>query len=229
MKKYAFILLLSIGALLVSCHKPDEPIRFSILGDSYSTFQGYVDPDSNDVWGYYENIHVTDVRQMWWWQLADSTGWQVEKNNSFSGSLICNMDYANYYGQHSFLRRMNDLGNPDVIFIFGGTNDVWDEAPLGEYVFSDWTEEQLCTFRPALACLFSTLKVCYPKVQLYFMLDLSLDDGFVASVHRIAQVYDVVCIDLYYVEKDWNHPSIAGQTIIAQEVMDALVFDALTF
>lgn len=229
MRKYAIVLGVLFTALFVSCTKTEETTRFSVLGDSYSTFDGYVDPDSNDVWAYYENIHVTDVRQMWWWQLADSTGWQIEKNNSFSGSLICNMNYANYYGAHSFLRRMNNLGNPNVIFIFGGTNDVWDEAPLGDFVFSDWTDEQLCTFRPALAYLFSSLKVLYPTAKLYFMLDLSLDDGYVASVHRIAQAYDVVCIDLYYVEKDWSHPTIAGQTIIAQEVIDALLFDAVTF
>ena len=214
---------------MVSCGKDPEPVRFSILGDSYSTFEGYVDPESNDVWSYYENINVTDVGQMWWRQLADSTGWQVEKNNSFSGSLICDMDYQNYYGPHSFLRRMNDLGNPDVIFIFGGTNDVWNEAPLGEYVFANWTDEQLCTFRPALACLFYSMKCRYGKAKLYFMVDLSLDDAYIASIHRIAQCYGVECIDLYYVEKDWNHPTIEGQTIIAQQVLEILRQDAVIF
>ena len=219
-------------ALLSSCGKdpqPSQDIRFSILGDSYSTFEGYVDPESNDVWGLYDTIGVTDVRQMWWWQLVDSTGWQLEKNNSFSGSLICNMNYANYFGPHSFLRRMDDLGNPDVIFVFGGTNDVWDEAPLGDYVFSYWTEEQLCTFRPALACLFYRLKNRYSNAKLYFMIDLSLDDAYIASIHRIAHYYDVECIDLYYVEKDWNHPTIAGQTIIDQQVLEALILDGVIF
>ena len=229
MKKYTLLLVVAYAALFASCKKDTEPIRFSVLGDSYSTFNGYVDPDTNDVWPFYENIHVTDVSQMWWRQLADSTGWQVEKNNSFSGSLICNMDYANYFGPHSFLRRMDDLGNPDCIFVFGGTNDVWDQAPLGDYVFGSWTEEQLCTFRPAVACLFFRLKNRYPRAKIYFMLDLSLDDGYVAAVHRIAKFYDVECIDLYYVDKDWNHPTIEGQTIIAQQVMEALAFDALIF
>lgn len=222
-------MVLALAVLCASCHKIEEPIRFSVLGDSYSTFEGYVDPATNDVWTYYENINVTDVGQMWWRQLADSTGWQVEKNNSFSGSLICNMNHANYFGPHSFLRRMDDLGNPDYIFIFGGTNDVWDEAPLGDYVFEDWTEEQLCTYRPALACLFSRMKTRYCKAKLYFMLDLSLDDAYVASTHRIAQHYDVECIDLYDVDKDWNHPTIAGQTIIANQVMEALAYDGVVF
>ena len=229
MKKLVVIAIASLAVLFASCHKTEEPIRFSILGDSYSTFQNHVDPDSNDVWPYYENIHVTDVSQMWWWQLVDSTGWQLEKNNSFSGSLICNMDYHGYYGAHSFLRRMDDLGNPDYIFIFGGTNDVWDEAPLGDYVFGSWTEEQLCTFRPAVACLLSSMKEKFGKAKLYFMVDLSLDDAYVAAIHRIADRYHVECIDLYNVDKDWNHPTIAGQTIIAQQVMEALSLDGVIF
>lgn len=222
--------LMVVATMLSSCVKdPDPAIRFSILGDSYSAYEGYVDPLSNDVWPLYDTIGVTEVGQMWWRQLADSTGWQVEKNNSFSGSLISNMNYANYFGPHSFLHRMDDLGNPDVIFIFGGTNDVWDQVPLGDFVFENWTEEQLCTFRPAVACLFSRLKSRYPKAKLFFMLDLSLDEGYVAAVHRIAQCYDVECIDLYYVEKDWAHPTIAGQTIIARQVLESLILDAFTF
>jgi len=226
-----FLMLIVVAATLGSCSKDPESqeIRFSILGDSYSTFEGYVDPGTNDVWPYYEDIHVTDVGQMWWHQLADSTGWRLDKNNSFSGSLICNMNYGDYFGPYSFIHRMNDLGNPDYIFIFGGTNDVWDEAPLGDFVFEDWTEEQLCTFRPAVAYLFAGLKNRYPQAALYFMMDLSLDEAYIAAVHLIAAHYHVPCIDLYDVDKDWHHPSIAGQTIIAQQLLEALALDGVIF
>lgn len=232
MRRYAIILGACFVVFFASCHKIEEPIRFSILGDSYSTFEGYVNPESNDVWYHYppDNYNdVTEVNQMWWWQLVDSIGWQLEKNNSFSGSFICNMDYVNYYGAHSFLRRMDDLGNPNVIFVFGGTNDVVFHAPLGDFVFEDWTEEQLCTFRPALAYLFFELKKRYSQAKLYFMLDLSLDDAFIAATHRIAQYYDVQCVDLHDIEKYWNHPTIAGQTTIAQQVLNALALDGFIF
>jgi hypothetical protein len=62
------LLVLSIVAMMTSCVKtPVQPqdIRFSILGDSYSTFEGYVDPETNDVW-HYDMIGVTDVSQVWW-------------------------------------------------------------------------------------------------------------------------------------------------------------------
>ena len=223
--KKAFYLLASLILLLSSCGKdpqPDPIKSFSVLGDSYSTFEGYVDPETNDVWTYYETIGVTEVEQLWWYQVGQSTGWTLEKNNSFSGSLICNMNHANYYGPHSFLRRMDDLGNPDVIFVFGGTNDMWDEAPMGEFIYDDWTEEDLCSFRPALAYLFDGLKRLYPKAKLYFMADTALGEEFMESVHQITRVYEVPCIDLRGIEKDWAHPNAQGMTSIASQVIAAL-------
>ena len=208
--------------LLASCRQPEEPIRFSVLGDSYSTFQGYVSPSTNDVWYPHEMLDVTEPYQMWWWMVADSTGWQLERNNSFSGSFVCNMDFLDYFGPHSFLRRMDDLGNPDVIFVFGGANDAIYDAPLGEFVFDDWTEEQLLTFRPAAACLLSGLKDRYPKARLLLLVDLSLEDAIVASLHRIASHYQVECVDLYDIDKIWNHPTVMGQSEIAMQVLEAL-------
>ena len=221
--------------LFTSCVKdplPQEPedpdpvlpteIHFSILGDSYSTFQGYVTPGSNDVWPYYENIGVTEVGQMWWYQVSQATGWILDCNNSFSGSLISNMNYGNYFGPHSFLRRMDDLGDPDVILVFGGTNDIWDGVPMGEYLYGNWTEEGLCTFRPALACLFDGLRSHYPKAKIWFMADCVLGDEFLESVHTIATHYEVPCIELRDITKDWDHPNVAGMTDIATQVLAAV-------
>lgn len=210
-----------------------EPIRFSILGDSYSSYEGYVEPDSNDVW-HYDQIGLTGVEQMWWAIVSDSTGWVLEKNNSFSGALICNYDgfgAGSYYAPNSFLRRMDNLGNPDVIFILGGTNDVWNDAPFGDYVYSDWTEEQLCSYRPALAYLFDNLQRLYPNAKLYFVLETNPCPGgiseearldLIGSTHRIANHYNVDFIDLYDVHKVWWHPDVKGQKNIADQVLEFL-------
>ena len=90
--------LFALVIIMSACVKTPEPIRFSILGDSYSSYEGYVHPDSNDVYPYH-NIGLTGVEQMWWAQVADSTGWILERNNSFSGALMCNYDYVDYYGK----------------------------------------------------------------------------------------------------------------------------------
>lgn len=219
--RFSFSLVL-LGLLLSSCTKDpmpegDEVVRFSVLGDSYSTFEGYVDPETNDVWSYYDTIGVTSVEQMWWYQLAQNMGWVMEKNNSFSGSLISNRDAGGYYGPHSFIHRMDDLGDPDYILVFGGTNDMWQEVPMGDYIYSGWTDEDLCSFRPALAYLFVNLRALYPDAVLVFMADAELGDEFLDSVHLIADHYGVWCADLVDIDKMWNHPSAKGMSKIARD------------
>lgn len=238
MKRLIPILVMSLAVLMSACVKPPQPkdIKFSILGDSYSTFEGYVHPETNDVW-HYDSIGVTSAEQMWWFKVANKMGWALELNNSFCGSLVCNHSNFNagsYYAPNSFLRRMNNLGNPDVIFILGGVNDVWVGAPFGDYVYSDWTEEQLCTIRPALACLFDGLKRLYPGAKLYFMTDLDFCPGgiddqlrreYIESVHRIANHYHVDYIDLHDVQKTWWHPNVQGQENIANQMIELLKTD----
>ena len=234
--KKSTLALVALAILMSACTKPNDPkeIRFSILGDSFSAFKGYVYPDSNDAWYSpppHNNINVTQVEQMWWHKVATEMGWMLDKNNSFSGSLICNFWGYNagpYYSPHSFIRRMDNLGNPDVIFILGGTNDVWNGAYYGDFVYSDWTEGQLEQYRPALAYLFENLKQLYPKAIVYFMIDTSLADFdqtgqlFVESAHTIARHYGIDCIDLHDIHKEWAHPDAEGQNDIAEQVLDYL-------
>lgn len=235
--------ILTMAILMSACVKPNDPnnpsdpdgIHFSVLGDSYSAFEGFVDPENNDVW-VYNQIGVTSVEQMWWHQVAVGMGWVMDKNNSFSGSLVSNysdFDSGGYYAQHSFLRRMDNLFDSDVIFILGGANDVYREAPFGDYVYADWTDEQLCKFRPALAYMLDYLKRRYPNSKLYFLLETSpfpalipeetrLD--FIESTHRITNHYGVDCIDLT-IHKDWEHPDVQGQQDIARQVLEVLGVD----
>jgi hypothetical protein len=230
--KKSTLALVTLAILVSACTKPNDPkeIHFSILGDSFSTFEGYVTPDANDVW-YYERIGVTSVEQMWWHKMASEMEWILDKNNSFSGSLICNFWGFNaglYYKPHSFINRMDNLGDPDVIFIQGGTNDVWNGAYHGEFVYSDWTEGDLEYYRPALAYLFENLKQLYPKAIVYLMIDTSLADFdqtgqlFVESAHTIARHYGIDCIDLHDIHKEWAHPDAEGQNDIAEQVLDYL-------
>lgn len=235
MKVRLFLLATLSAIALASCNKDSEQIPqeicFSVLGDSYSAMEGYVDPEDNDCWGNYPVIGVTDPTQMWWYQVAEGTGWIMDKNNSFSGSLVCNMDVEHYYGAHSFIRRMDDLGTPDVIFVFGATNDVFNKVPLGECVYSDWTDEQLCTFRPGLAYLYDNLGKMYPQAKLFFLVDLDLCSGgvaveirdeFIDAIHEVSDHYHVKCIDLEKIHKKRWHPDPYGQKQIAKQVIKAV-------
>ena len=211
----------------MSCTKDptEKETSFSILGDSYSTFEGFVTPESNDVWYNLppdNYINVTNVSQMWWWQVQKAMNWELDHNNSFSGTLVCNYDTTGYYEDHSFIKRADDLGNPDVIFVFGGTNDLWQNAPLGDFQYNDWTDEDLCLFRPGLAFLCAKLKRSYPTAKIYFMVDMQLGQEIVDSFHTIIAHYQVNYIDLYGIDKDWDHPTVFGMKSIADQTIAAI-------
>lgn len=226
-RKFWHLALFAITVTLMSCTKEPivKEISYSVLGDSFSTFEGYVSPSTNDVWYKMppnNYINVTSVNQTWWHQVQDTMDWKLDRNNSFSGSVLCNYDTTNYYGPHSFIRRANDLGNPDVIFVFGGTNDLWQNAPLGNYQYGGWTDDDLCEFRPGLAYLCQTLKQTYPSAAIYFLIDMELGAEIVDSFHTVAAHYQVHYVDLFDISKEWRHPNTEGMKSIATQTIRAV-------
>ena len=76
------------------------------------------------------------------------------------------------------------------------------------------------------------MKRLYPKAKIYFVLETDPCPGgiseetqlnLIGSTHRIANHYNVDCIDLYDVHKKWWHPDVQGQKNIADQVLDFLV------
>ncbi len=80
-----------------------------ILGDSYSTFKGYI-PDGYAIYYSEEETDKTDVRNVtetWWHQLISETNSTLVLNNSWSGSTICYSGWHNTDSSqtHSFIYR----------------------------------------------------------------------------------------------------------------------------
>ena len=63
-----------------------DGMKVSILGDSYSTFQGYLYPESNRTYYPNEKTGVTEVSQTWWNLFIKEQNLKLECNNSYSGS-----------------------------------------------------------------------------------------------------------------------------------------------
>lgn len=196
----------------------------SILGDSYSTFEGYMTPDTNVLWyrlppNQEKKNDVSRVEETWWYQLIDTLGWRLEVNNSYSGATICHTGYRKEdYSDRSFVTRMNSLGHPDVILVFGATNDSWAKSPIGEYAYADWTKDDLYSFRPAMACLLDGLRRLYPDAELHFILNTELREEINESVRTICAHYGVHVIELADIDKQRGHPSVAGMAAIARQV-----------
>lgn len=222
MKKISSLLLFALFALSAFAQKPS----ISILGDSYSTFEGYVTPSTNEMWYYEESgnrTDVNDVRQTWWWQVANEGGYKLCVNNSYSGSTIGYRGYdGNDYADRSFITRMDALGTPDVLLVFGATNDSWAGEPVGEYKYSGWTKGDFYTFRPAMAYMLQHIVNRYTNTEIYFILNTELRDDITESCKTICQHYGVPCIILHDIDKINGHPSIKGMRAISQQILKAI-------
>lgn len=220
MKKF---FLLPMALLLGMMAWAQGPKRVSILGDSYSTFQGYLTPDTNEIW-YFANAHdtlrtdVETVDDTWWHQLIADNGYTLERNNSYSGSTIC---YRGYRGEdyklRSFVNRMDNLGNPDLILVFGATNDCWAKVPEGRDGDSD-----MYTFRPAMAVLLQSLPKLYPNAEIRFILNDIIDGDIRDAVIQLCERYGIECIRLKNISKRQGHPDKAGMKEISRQVGVAL-------
>ena len=116
--------------------------KVSIIGDSISTFKGWSDSSKGNAYYPRTDCDVTYVNQTWWHRLIYnymSTG-VFEKNISAGNTTIVQNttgDKSEYWYGWDFGTRVQNLGlgDPDVIMVFGGTNDY------GHTLYDDTTEE----------------------------------------------------------------------------------------
>ena len=222
MKKNELLFILATVLLVVSCGTP----RISFLGDSYTTFEGYI-PEGNAVWYYNPpDTSFTDVfsvEQTWWHQVVTEGNYKMVVNESYSGATI---SYTGYDGldftDRSFITRLPRVGSPDVLVILGGTNDSWAGAPVGEYKYEDFQTEDLYYYRPALAKLIQDARQQYPKARLLFVMNSELREDITESSREICEYYGVPFLQLHDIEKKAGHPTIEGMKSIASQVLPAL-------
>lgn len=219
MKKLSLTLLtlLMVGVAMA------QTKSVSILGDSYSTYEGFMTPSTNELWYYGKNgdkkTDVKNVRQTWWHQVISENGWRLCINNSYSGATVSYTGYdGNDYSARSFNTRMDNLGQPDIIFVFGATNDSWAGTPIGEYKYDNITYGDLYQFRPALARMLQWMTDRYINTEIYFLLNNDLRDEIDESVKTICAHYNVPVIELTDIDKISGHPSVKGMRQIADQV-----------
>lgn len=217
------ICLLTLALFLAAAvAAPAQTKKVSILGDSYSTYHGY-NPEGYAP--FYPDGHndVSSVDQTWWSLYIKAKGYELEKNNSWGGTTICGTGFFNRDVTAScFLSRVYMLGDPDIIFVFGGTNDAWQRSPIGEYQYSGWTKKDCMTFRPALACLLDTLMKLYPEAKICSILNSELREEINESMRTICAHYNVQLIELHDVEKQNGHPSISGMQSICDQLLEVV-------
>ena len=227
-----------------------EKLKISIMGDSYSTYEGWSNKDiagnANNYYVYYpagdNGTDITSVEKTWWYMLCQKPEFELEISNSFSSSVVSNTWYGakNVAGTDlSFMNRVGKNaygvdynGDPDIILVFGGTNDCWAGVKMGDYVYEDWTAEDLKCFRPALSKLFTSLAELYPNAKVYNITNSGtsgapgLTTTIVESIQYVCKHHKVPNIILKNIEKKDNHPTYKGMKAICEQIYAVLTGDA---
>lgn len=199
----------------------------SILGDSYSTFEGFVEPSTNELWYFAKpksrQTDVNDVKQTWWHRFITDNGYLLEKNNSYSGATVSTTGYqGNDYSDRSFITRMKNIGSPDMILIFGATNDSWAGSPIGEFNWNDIYGGNMKEFRPALAYMLSYLKNRHPNAEIIYLINDGLKQEITSSIIEACRHFGIPYVEFHDIDKTAGHPNVNGMRQISEQLTEAL-------
>ena len=204
------------------------------MGDSYSTFKGYV-PEGYAIY-YSENerpeTDVTQVSQTWWYQVVEKADLKLVLNNSWSGSTIGYTGYNNTdcSKSSSFIYRLRQLiendffakNQIDTVFVFGGTNDSWSNAPLGEIKYSDWEEKDLFSVLPAVCYFLNLLKETLPQTKIYCLINTEIKPEIASCMKNACEKYHITPITFNSIDKKCGHPTIQGMKNIKDSVLKVM-------
>ena len=220
--------------------KPFEGRTYSVLGNSISTFEGYI-PSGFANW--YKTSQMS-VNSTWWMRFGALSGATFEKNASWSGSTVCTSDPSKDNSFFGSDLRTGALGKPDFILIAGGTND-WGCGfyPLGEYRSSP--PFSLDTFRGAYSYLLDKLRTSCPDAKIVCMSILPRSNGLAAknsqgwsindanaSIKKIAGDFGAAYVnfdncgmesDIWKYTIDGLHPNMEGMRLIAKHLLAEMV------
>lgn len=201
-----------------------------IFGDSYSTFDGYIPEGYAAYYSENENSEtdVKKVYQTWWHQLITETASNLVQNNSWSGSTISFTGYNNSdcSKSSSFIYRLKKLTEErffkenkiDTVFVFGGTNDSWTNAPLGKIKYENFNENDLYSILPAITYFFKTLKDTLPKADIYCLINTDLKPEISNGMIKACEKYGITKVVFKHIDKQCGHPSIQGMIDIKNQI-----------
>lgn len=200
-----------------------------IFGDSYSTFNGYI---PKGYAAYYSETGGTDVRNVnetWWHRLISETNSELVLNDSWSGSTICYTGYQNTDCSQtsSFICRLNKLiaggffkeNEINTVFVFGGTNDSWSNAPIGELKFSNWEKQDLYNVLPAICHFIFKLKETLPAARIVWLMNSGLKPEISDGMKTACEYYDITSIKFDCIDKIEGHPTVKGMEDIKNQIL----------
>lgn len=186
----------------------------SILGDSLSTFQGYI-PEGNAVYYPNTNNDVTAVEQTWWMQLINSSNAVLDTNNSWSGAKVSgNLNSA-------YTNRIGLVGNPDFLIIHGGTNDRSQNVPVGSLHFeAENSDLNIEEFADSYDLLVRKAITLYPNANIILIIP-NISEEYASIINAIYKNYQLfACVDLRNYRFTWaaGHYQIEDMTTVKDAI-----------
>ena len=174
----------------------------SILGDSISTFEGWIPVEDGHNLKHRKRYPqadlLMDVSLTWWHKLINNLGAKLGVNDSWAGSRVHNSASSNSgdLGPDACMAsitRITNLGangTPDLIFFYGGTNDAGKGVEIGTFNSDiahkvDLTATKWSTFADAYAAAIMRMQYYYPDAKI-----IALTPMWVKSYYSVPRMND---------------------------------------
>ena len=230
----------------------------SILGDSISTFKGYIPvADGFNLehrTRYPQDNLLSNVDDTWWMQIINSLDAKLGINDSWASTEVYNYidEEVNSSSDGTkacmaSMTRIQNLGSngtPDTILFFGGTNDITQKRPLGEFntanvpVDVDLLSVKWETVVDAYVTAIMRMKYFYPDSEIIAILpyyrsniDKNSVNMFNEQFIKICTYFEIDIVDLrtcgisYSNIPDSTHPDAVGMKFISNAVLETLLKD----
>ncbi len=217
--------------------------KLSILGDSISTYSGYL-PSGNAT--YYPRGEITSVDFTWWKEVINACSLTLNINNSWSGSRVTT---TNGDASAGCMTRTANLGNPDIIIVYMGINDFNANVPIGAYDGHSAIPNNTTLFATAYSIMLNKILTNYQNAKVYTCTlipeERNLTSGFPElnsngdsladyneTIKRISDIFNVEVLDIAkcgltyqnmtIYNPDMLHPNKAGHALIANYIINRL-------
>lgn len=190
--------------------------KITVIGDSISTFQGYLSNSAYAV--YYRSGGPITVWESWWMRLVSNLNAGLFSNMSSSGSRVTTtLDTTSQPSgvTRSKIVKNSDGESPDIVIIYLGTNDWAANVAVGTYNGRGAVPTDGSTFREAYAMMLDNITSGSPKAKVFCctLLDRERGDSdksapevngsgvylseYNDAIKEIADVFNAEVIDLH--------------------------------
>ena len=210
-------------------------MKFSIMGDSISTYEGY-NPFLYDVFYTEERAIQAGLRSVndtWWMKVINSFGGELCMNDSYSGSYVAGATSASAHSVERVSKLKSEESLPDIVLVCMGANDCGGGITLhGEDADDEYA------FDTTYGIMLDRIKAMLPEAKIYCATVMLTDDEasgkykfrldyiekYNEIIRQVTKDHGCALIEMFdkhigYTTIDGLHPDRAGHQAIADMII----------